>query len=483
MTNVKNEEFRLHSIFIIESVNNNGKKIRGSGFAISENYILTANHNLVEDYQNIKVYKTTDHLVEEKYFEVSCIISNDKLDVALLEIIDQKIENHIDLYMTSINIDSEVLTCGYPLEKGYHDAPIKVKVTNNFDNIKECDYSFEVSQSSTITNYAGMSGAPVIYNKNCIGILVVQQGKNTLYAVSIKDILDDKELRAKINDIGINIINQEGFDYKPPELFKSPFKYCINCYDGEPNIKGIDIGFTFKEWNVQNFTELLYEWIIDYSLSIKERKNFLGNGRQLFKYAKSNYPEDDLNALADLCLHVAIRESYKTIPIMNKIIDIKNKTFSCTHAVLNFDKLELWIGASAVNKTIEEAVENAIKNIKYLIDHKSLNNRFYALTNQIDHTWPHQDKLKRLSDGTLPLDQRCDKIIIPVFIMHDSELINKFDTQNFFNLFSQHIKYCRDILNNDTKESNIELIDLRVFCFPVSDIQKLNEAFVSEINS
>lgn len=482
MSNVKVEDYNINCIFILECEDDNKKIVRGTCFSISEKYILTANHNLLENISAIRIYTSSENYQSSKYIEAKVLCVNEDMDVALLESISYSFTDHIDLNVTGVSMETEVLSCGYPNEKDFHDAPIKVKVTNNFENNNNRKYSFEVSQSNTVSVYKGMSGSPVLYNKQCIGIILVQQGANTLYAISIKDIIRDESILNDLNSGGVNINLLEGFDYKPPQYPKSPFNYCINCNESDPNIKGVDIGFTFKKWNIQNFTELMYDWVIDYALSLKDRQNFQGGSHQLFKHAKTNYHIGNLDALADLCLHVAIRESYKTIPVMNKLFDLNNKTFSCTHAVLNIDKLELWIGASSVNNNIEDAVINSIENIKYILDNKSLKNRFYALTNQIDDSWPHREKLERLSDATLSLEERFDKIIIPVFIMHDSDLINNYDKNNFLKLFDQHVKYTRSVITSNIDSDEINLIDLRVFCFPVSDIQKINEAFVAEIN-
>jgi hypothetical protein len=111
-----------------------------------------------------------------------------------------------------------------------------------------------------------------------------------------------------------------------------------------------------------------------------------------------------------------------------------------------------------------------------------LHNRFFALTNQIDDSWPHKDKLVRLGDSRLSLEERFDKIIIPVFLMHESDLIKNYDKDNFLNLFNAHIKSSRVLIESKFDSDVVDLIDLRVFCFPVSDIEKLNEAFVEEIS-
>ncbi|WP_143046102.1 Hachiman antiphage defense system protein HamA, partial [Acinetobacter baumannii] len=170
-------------------------------------------------------------------------------------------------------------------------------------------------------------------------------------------------------------------------------------------------------------------------------------------------------------------------PIMSKVFDINNKTFSCTHVVLNFDSIELWMGASSVNTNIEDAIKSAVANIEYIMDITSLKNRLFTLTNEIDESWPHQDKLKRLANPSLDLEDRFDKIIIPVFLMHDSDLIKNYDKNSFLNLFNQHIQECRSYLKNHINSEIISLLDLRVFCFPVLNSMTLNEALLAELNS
>lgn len=476
------EEFNINCIYIIQTLlPNNGTK-RGTCFSIGNGLLLTANH-VVSNATSIKIFLTSDSFAQNKHIDAQCIYSNAALDIALISVPDGIIKNSIELYSTTVSLDSEVKSCGYPVEKEHYHAPIRVKVTNTFTHMTSRQYSFEISQSNTVTQYSGMSGSPIMHETRCIGILLVQQGSNTLYALSIKDLLTDNNLQEIVTSNDIKITVQDGISYKAPDFPASPFKYCINCNNGHPNIKGIDIGFTMRQWNINEFTESVYDWIIDYCLSHKEKANFTGGERGLFKYARSQYPVDDLNALGDLCLHIAIRESYSTIPIMNKVFDVNNKTFSCTHAVLNFDSIELWIGASSVATNMEEATQSAIESIKYIIDIKSLKNRLITLTAEIDNSWPHQEKLKRLANSSLGLDKRFDKIIIPIFIMHNSELINKYDETNFISLFNAKVTNCKEILQKSIDQSLINLIDLRVFYFPVSDINEVNRALMKELNS
>ncbi|MGO1192190.1 Hachiman antiphage defense system protein HamA, partial [Vibrio casei] len=158
--------------------------------------------------------------------------------------------------------------------------------------------------------------------------------------------------------------------------------------------------------------------------------------------------------------------------------------FSCTHAILNFDNIELWIGASSVSTSIEEAVNQAVDNVNYISNLQSLQTRLYALTSEIDPSWPHKEKLERLADYRLAIDKRFDKIVIPIFIMHDSELINDYDKHDFLNAFEAKIQECRGLLQiGGINQELISLIDLKVFYFPVSSVNQLNDSLVEELNS
>ncbi|SJN43670.1 Hachiman antiphage defense system protein HamA [Psychrobacter sp. JB385] len=478
-----NEEYKLDSIHIIESwfeADEGRVSKRGTCFSISKNLLLTAYH-VIRGSTDLRIYTSSDSYVEEEYIITNCTYFNEQYDIAILEISDEPLNNFITLYSTSVGLNSDVKVCGYPVEKEHYHAPMNAKITNNYENVDNREYSFEISQSNTVSKYGGMSGSPIIYNNSCIGILRIQQGNNTLYTTSIKDLLNDPLLLNIFQEHQIDVSIQEGIDYQPPEHPKSPFKYCIDCNAEYPNIKGVDIGFTFREWNINSFTETVHDWIIDYCLTLKEQINFSGSDWGLFKHARLNYPKDDLNALGDLCLHIAIRESCKTIPIINKIFDMNNKIFSCTHAVLNFDSLELWLGASSVSANIEDGIQSAITSIRYIREVQSLKNRLFMLNAKIDESWPHKDKLRRLSDSSLKLEERFDKIIIPVFIMHNSELVADYDKEKFLNLFNEHVQTCRGLLKNGLNKDPIEFIDLRVFYFPVSDIKVLNDALLEEL--
>jgi hypothetical protein len=211
----KLEYYRLECIYIIESIldSNEVKITRGTCFSISQNLLLTA-HHVVSGFKELKVYLSSDDFDAGLYLNAEYIHGNEGLDVAILKLESGLPLASIDLCSARVSLDCEVMSCGYPIEKEHYHALIKEKVTNTFNHMASREYSFEVSQSSIVTAYKGMSGSPVMYNGQCIGILLVQQGANTLYSISMQDILKDLSLRKLIFDANVNINDQEDFASK-----------------------------------------------------------------------------------------------------------------------------------------------------------------------------------------------------------------------------------------------------------------------------
>jgi hypothetical protein len=268
----------------------------------------------------------------------------------------------------------------------------------------------------------------------------------------------------------------------PPKKPPSPFKNAIDCFAAEPNIKGLEIGFDFNIWRVNELIEYSSEWLIDYSLSASQKASIADRPRKQMKMAIDQFNIQDINVISDLFLHMAIRTNYKTIPIVNKVINTKvGSAFSCSHVVLDKGRLEIWLGASTIEKNLNDAVITVVKNINTLINIDTIKERLILITSEMDDSWPFKEKLTRISDNNLPLQDRFDKIIVPVFIAHNSEMIKPYLQEQFINSFQQEINSCRELINQEYSNQITALIDLRVFVFPVEDIDLIHKKFMEEL--
>jgi hypothetical protein len=474
-------EFRSEETFIIiaESKDDTVVTKRGTCFLISDSLVVTAKHNIngcskFHCFVNSDAHKADNKiLLEFKY-------QHDDLDFAILKLSHPLMKSGIPVGEKTAQLGDKFKCFGYPVEKGVIPQPINVIVTNLYKHIKTHNYSFEVSQSSTVKNYKGMSGSPVLYKGYVIGLLVVQQTSTTLKVISLEDIM--QELGDLKEEFSLDTSMQEEMDYQSPEHAPSPFKIRINCNAGVPNIKGLDIGFDYNVWRLDDFVTSSCNWLYDYSLSAEQKSSLSSVPWNAHKAATKQFRIDDVDAISDLLLHIAIRSNHKTIPIINKCISTEDgSAFSCSHIVLDKGNVEIWLGASAINKNLESAVQYSIKNIELLFNINCIKERLLLITSNIDKNWPFKDKLMKISDNSIPFEDRFDRLVIPVFISHESELISSYDTDSFIEMFTEEIHKCRDIIQSQYASKIIPIIDLKVFVFPISDIDALHEKFKEEL--
>lgn len=321
-----------------------------------------------------------------------------------------------------------------------------------------------------------------MYKQFLVGILLVQEGNSVLYGISTSKILEKFCLDSK----DISIFSQDEIEYTPPKCPPSPFEVEISCKKSLPIIKGLNIGFDFYTWRIKNLIDLACDWIIDYTLTQKQINVLIESNRlrSLTMKAVKEFPFHDINAIIDLFLHISIRQNYKTIPIINKLFDIDgNSIFSSSHVIVNKGNIEVWLGVSSINITLEKAVNQAIFNIKTLITIQNIDERLILITEEHDSNWPFSEKLKRISDSTIPMKNRFDKIVIPIFISNESELIRSYNEDTFREKFQAEIDNCREILVENFEHDFIKLIDIKVFSFPLKSISELHDKFIEELNN
>lgn len=474
------ESYNLKSIYILEALDCEGEVLRrGTCFSISDNHVLTAKH-VVNEAVVYKCYLKTDDFVNNNYCLLEFQYSEDDWDFAILKLSEGSFSDFSMLGEIVSEIGMDLKVCGYPAEKRSICAPMSLKITNVYGGVYTHNYSFELTQSQTVKNYAGMSGSPITYDGYAVGVLVVQQGSTTLKAISIPDIL--KLIGTGYPSLCVEYSSQEEIDYIVPAHPPSPFETCLDCNRGVPNIKGIEIGFDYGVWRREDLISFAGDWIVDYSLTASQKESLINRPRKQMKEAIGQFNHSDINVMSDLFLHMAIRKNYKTIPIVNKVINTQDgDAFSCSHVVINKGQLEIWLGASIVEKELGQAAIKVARNINNILTIPNIKNRLVLITSEMDSSWPFKERLMRISDNSIPLEERFDRIVVPVFITHNSDLINSYDKENFLHLFQAEIDGCREIISNNFNSNIIKLIDLKVFVFPVDDGELLHENLLEEL--
>lgn len=213
-------EYKIESVFILEGVNSsNGRKKRGTCFAISPNLVLTNYHTLKIHQDEISLFTSRGYQASpQESISLKLVDYSVDSDYAILCTENFTFDNFIRLgYVNTNNVN--VKTCGYPSTRQFRHATIDTHTRTDFSSNENDIYSYEVSQVPEVTNYQGMSGSPIMYNDFVIGVLSYQESNSALYVISIED------LKGFISRHSIEIKKMEYIsDIEMITLFKSVYK-------------------------------------------------------------------------------------------------------------------------------------------------------------------------------------------------------------------------------------------------------------------
>lgn len=268
------------------------------------------------------------------------------------------------------------------------------------------------------------------------------------------------------------------------------FNVIIHKDDTLPNLHGICAGFDNRFWRKERLVDYLFEFLPEFALTYKEFSDMNGtNAVQKIKQAAANiYQTDKFKSrgeFGELLLHAIIRETCNTIPAISKIYykDSSNDTvkgFDAVHIVNKNNSLELWLGEVKFYSNITSAIRDVIEELKAHSQVRYIRNEFVAITNKIDDTLPHSDKLKALLHPNTSLDDVFLATCIPVLLTYDSDVLSKHTqrSQEYIDEISaEFLKFHNDFCN---KLGTFPLT-IHLFLLPLHTKQELVKVLNSKL--
>jgi hypothetical protein len=219
-----------------------------------------------------------------------------------------------------------------------------------------------------------------------------------------------------------------------------------------PGLTGLCAGYESGKWRCDQLAEHLLEWIPEFALTNKEREDLADHNAVALvsKAAQTVYTSDKYQKrgeVGELLLHVAMCQVFQTIPAIAKYYfkDSANDTvkgFDAVHVVATGTTLELWLGEVKFYYKIASAITDVVKELLVHTEKDYLRAEFAAITNKIDDTWPHANRLRKLLHRNTSLDEVFDCMCIPVFLTYDSPTIasNTSDTLAFQRAFAVEVR-------------------------------------------
>lgn len=213
-------------------------KEQGTAFLVSDTLALTMSHcveKAIEKGEDIKLVFKNIPDQEEIIISASIVPHEDNLPVSVLRLDKGITVKPLSIYCFNDHIEEkEILKAyGYPHTKGDEGYPINLSIIDYLSqNVAgDCDVVLGIDPIFRIGNFKGMSGSPVIYRNNVIGILNVQgieSVDNNHKAIDLKMISISRIIKL-LDDIGIQYIPISYAEVEEElKNLQQPKEYCVD---------------------------------------------------------------------------------------------------------------------------------------------------------------------------------------------------------------------------------------------------------------
>ncbi len=203
----------------------------------------------------------------------------------------------------------------------------------------------------------------------------------------------------------------------------------------EPTFSVFCVGYEESRWRADELVrDFFRRHLNSFALSYSEWKKVDGDSaaEALSRSARMVYATDNYKRrgeFGELFLHGILRDFYDAEPAVSKIYyaDGPNETakgFDSVHVVVNGGgELDLWLGEAKLYESMTGAISEIVKSITEHVESDFLRREFLAVSNKLDQSWEHHDKLRELLDDNTSLDQIVDRLVMPVLLTYKSTAV------------------------------------------------------------
>jgi len=343
---------------------------QGTGFLITENLIITANHVVSDFHLNKKEISVNFPIVKlEENFSADCFSFNEDLDIAIIKLDNsQERESYLNLLKSPLYSGESWSTFGFPKGEVSQIGGENLKgivnrrITNHFETIHDIDLYCDPFDSRS--SLKGYSGSPVFDKDYNVVAIILKHLNRSVGAISVDKIF--KFL--SINKIKIET-DYEKYDTKP--LSRNWFeehisKVVIEAGPRYTQAANVDLDYG-KYFDAVGRTENFYKTIReiyaeikslsrDITIQNKEKLKDVTDGIEtvlvplfvlLDKILDGDKKDIEWNALTDLAevIRESVNEQYYVLIERGKGDDVENKPYRRNKYDHEIDKLRKLLGA------------------------------------------------------------------------------------------------------------------------------------------
>ena len=250
--------------------------------------------------------------------------------------------------------------------------------------------------------------------------------------------------------------------------------------------KGLNLGYKFGKWQLNNLLEELENFLPEFSLSPKEIANAGHRTRTLslraierIQYDMRNEPE---KVISSLILHSIIRTLHFSEPVRCDLFVYSNGE---SHSVKNVyivqsgGGLELWLGISSLiyQKDLENAISSMTSKIESILDKGFLEQGRSIILNRKDDGHYKYNQINCVLSDSAPITELKKVLRIPVCFTYDSEFITGEELEGYKSELRNEIKNYFDIyfstINKDMNERELFDIKVIIYLLPIRCVNEL----------
>lgn len=264
----------------------------------------------------------------------------------------------------------------------------------------------------------------------------------------------------------------------------------VDHLDPHPGLLAFCAGYEQGKWRDEQLAGHLMEWLPEFALRYDEWKNLGAHNavNLMVRAAKTIYASEKFQSrgeFGELLLHVLLRQRFKTVPAISKYFykDSRNDTvkgFDAVHVVATDTTLELWLGEVKFYDNISIAISHVVKELTEHTERNYLRDEFAAITNKIDDSWQHAERLKKLIHPNTSLDDIFDCVCIPVLLTYNSSAVSSHSQVNdqYKKDFESEVRKHHSTFISKTLPSNVKV---HLFLLPLNTKSSLLVALDSKL--
>lgn len=251
-------------------------------------------------------------------------------------------------------------------------------------------------------------------------------------------------------------------------VFESNFIF--EQYIEETYFRGFSVGYEIGEYRYDALVELIFSALVDFSLPESEKSAFtpINAQRKMRSAAKAVYATEKYGSrgeYGEILLHIVMRDYFNTVPAISKMYykDGPNETvkgFDAVHIVDQESDLELWLGEVKFYQNIRSAIRDVVPELQAHVNKDYLRNEFLFISNKIDNSWEHAEKMKMLIDGRTSLDKIFKRIRIPVLLTYDSKVVSSYRevSDEYQTKLIEELNKYHDVFRSNELPKNVDVI-------------------------